>query len=1284
MTLSSPLRGRSTSPNGPWVLDIGVDRFPYLVDHRLQEAVVLPGSVYLEMALAATTDLDRRPPPVVNDISFEHVFIVPPYGTREVRVQLSTPIENGRECVISSGTGVRHATALVGSPATRTGGDTAGILDPTQPYWTQGVELTGDAMYDRLRGTGNHYGPAFRVVSRCYVRDRAAMGVLRAPARVAEELHRYLIHPTVLDSATHVLAAAADVADRTFALVGCNQLLLHRSPGATGRAYARIRTHAPGSDELEGDVLITDDNGRPLVEMSGLRLRLLPLPKRADPPATVRPRIVVAATFTAEPLEEPLSFWFHALDTPADIEFAGYNQVFQQLLDPGSPMSTNTDGANVVLVRPTDWLRNGATPLASAAEPRQPLPPHWPRRTLPGIGEIAHLVSHETDFLYDEIFSRRSYLQHGVELHEGCCVLDVGANIGLFTLFVHAHYPNSWVYAFEPAPPVYEVLRMNTSAHCPGTKVFNFGLADRAQRRPFTFYRNSPAFSSFVADPSRDGAAIRTIVRNMLRPRLPEHSPHLAPLVEQLTQERLDADVSLRETRTLSSVISQYGIECVDLLKIDTEGSENAILSGIQDEHWPLIRQIVIEVHRREDVEQIRTTLLDRGYNVVVDNQHDVLTGTGFTNVFARRPTAAPPRIGGSAEATLMERNARDLVRALRTHRQLSSAPCIVVVCPSSPVPTSDPGRKAVVRIAEQEMVDRLKSQSDVIVVTPEQIQDLYPVANPHDEYTDQLGRVPYTVRYFAALGTVIARKYVASRQLPVKVLALDCDHTLWTGACGEESPAELVIDTPRRKVQEFAIRQQEQGTLLVLCSKNDSRDVLSVFAHRMDMPLTLQRLTAHRLNWKPKSTNIVSLANELNLSSDSFVLLDDDPVECAEVLANCPDAVVLRIPDVAAEVPDFLEHVWAFDRPRVTDEDRTRAARYLAEKRRSSLRNSSLTFEGFLTSLDLRVEIRRCTPEDYPRVAQLTLRTNQFTTRAVRHSETDLHHLLASGVECLAVRVTDRFGDYGLVGAMLYRPVDDTLTVNTFLLSCRALGRGVEHRMLSKLGELALAGGLAKVEVPFEYSGRNEPACRFFQDTAETLHDDGSTALFIVAASAAAHLTFRPEAAMPRDTNRAEPATTAARGYRLPSSLYQHIADDLRDLDSIVSAIENWRTRRKPTTRRIITVPRDDVEQELVNLWRRVLGTEEIGVDDNFFELGGTSLRAVQVMSELSDRVGRTMPVADLFQRPTVAAMASMLRDGEDPSDRVGEVGHARGRRRRAVHRAGGRGVRRRRPDDG
>ena len=547
---------------------------------------------------------------------------------------------------------------------------------------------------------------------------------------------------------------------------------------------------------------------------------------------------------------------------------------------------------------------------------------------------------------------------------------------------------------------------------------------------------------------------------------------------------------------------------------------------------------------------------------------------------------------------------AAGFVDAVRAAAGRVSVPLIVVLCPGA-IQLDEEVRRGVAGL------------SSVYLLTAAEIAGLYPVAEVHDPHADELGRVPYTPLYFVALATALARKIHAITAPPFKAVALDCDDTLWAGICGEDGPEGVVLDAPRRALQELMAERRRAGMLLALCSKNNPEDVAATFRAHPEMPLAPGDFVAQRINWDSKAGNLASLAEELELGLDTFILVDDNPKEVREVEAGAPQVLALLLPARAEEIPGFLAHVWAFDRARVTEEDRRRGEMYSQRAERARAARSSASLEEFLASLELDVKIAPLEPAQVDRVAQLTMRTNQMNATCIRRTAAEISRL---GEECLTVHVTDRFGSYGLCGAIFFRAAAPALEVDTFLLSCRALGRGVEHCMVARLGEIALHRGLQTVAIPFVAAPRNRPALLFL----ESLGAAASGGTFRLGAADAAEVRYH------RSLTVGAPIGAATVRERLPESLpappparpaYARIASDLRTPEQIFAALRA--TSRRRTSLREIDAPRTQLERDLVALWAELLNVEAVGIHENFFELGGHSLLAVQLLSRVRQIYG-------------------------------------------------------------
>ena len=581
-----------------------------------------------------------------------------------------------------------------------------------------------------------------------------------------------------------------------------------------------------------------------------------------------------------------------------------------------------------------------------------------------------------------------------------------------------------------------------------------------------------------------------------------------------------------------------------------------------------------------------------------------------------------------------LEENARHLISVVRTAVETMASPLIVGVCPS----TGECALEEMVRAG-------LRGLRAVHLIGPNEVAALYPIAEVHDPHANELGHVPYTPEYFVALGTMLARKARAIRSAPYKAIALDCDNTLWSGICGEDGPQGVEIDPPRRALQEFMAAQQASGMLLCLCSKNNEEDVIETFRAHPDMPLKLEHFVARRINWDAKAVNLESLGAELDLALDTFILVDDNPKECDEVRANCPDVTALALPEQTDEIPAFLSHVWAFDRATVTEEDRRRTAMYAQQAERAKLQRSSASLDEFLASLKLEIGIAAATEDQYPRIAQLTQRTNQMNFTLVRRSEVEFRIL---SCECLAVDVRDRFGGYGLTGVIVFEAAGDALKIDTFLASCRVLGRGVEHRMLARLGEIAVERGLEWIEAPFVRGQRNRPALLFLESVGAPFRS-GDT--FRLPAAHAAAIVYKP-------SRTAAPAAFPALREPVERTAvdFAHIASEFREPAAILAHIRGA-NHRPAAARARYAAPRTVLERELSELWAGLLGVPRVGVEDNFFDLGGHSLLAVHLLSRVRQAYGVDLSLEIVYSGNfTVAELAKGIETSEIEHAGAGE----------------------------
>lgn len=1223
-----------------------------LSHHRVQDVSIVPGSLYLELARSIARERDGGGG-ILRDATFDRPIVL---TSEEFSLAVDVQELPGglTECrFYEPGAGPAAPAARLRIDRTSEPAFEGEPCPTAIDRSTYDTVVGADALYATLAANGNDYGAEFRRLSSLWRSGSRALSQISMSADGAIDSSG--LPPSLLDSLVQTLMALAADRGKTCVLRSIGRIEIAERDLPESLWASAVLTDASGSAGFTGDVTAFDASGHACIRLSGVTFALGD--RRENVPALP---IAIAANFTAEPIEDALRFWGAHFRQPIRLEFAPYNQLFPQLLDPASLFHRNRDGTNVILLRLEPWATNERPAgLKADSAAREHRFAGKPLHTLPNGLRIAHWNRYETEYLYKEIFEDRCYLRHGIRLPESATVLDIGANIGLFSLFVKSRCRDAKIYAFEPAPAIHELLDANCRVYGGGAiHAVNAGVGAAPGIATFTFYENSSAFSGFHADDASDGAAIRTIVRNTLRGATSLAADAVDEQVEELTNDRLHRSRHDCRLTSISAFLAEQKIEHIDLLKIDAEKSELEILRGIDEGDWQKIDQIVLEIHdpSEEALARVQRLLAEKGYRSAVERER-LLEGSGLFNVYATR-TATQKDAADDPYRRALQRNLEDFGTALATFRQESLAPVVLCICPASPETGGDPALREALADAEQRLLADARAIPNLRAIGSAMLARRYADPDWHDPHGQQLGDIPYTPRGYAGIGTAVYRALQEQRQPPFKVIALDCDNTLWKGTVGEDGVDGIEISAPYRELQQFMVEQAAQGMLLCLCSRNNEQDVMEVFAKRPDMVLKREHLAAWRINWSPKSVNLASLAAELNLGLDSFVFLDDNPIDCGDVRSEHPGVLALQVPQAPEALAGFLHHVWAFDRPATTEEDRSRTKLYRQNAERDRFRGQASSLREFLDGLELRIEIAAPTEAELPRISQLTYRTNQFNFSTIRRSEEEIRRFLADG-RCLAVHVADRFGDYGLVGVVLYQPAADRYRVDTFLLSCRVLGRGVEHAVLAKLARDALAEGKPLLDIDFRRSEKNAPAFEFLCSLEE--HRAGSATTF--AAERLAALVYQPESARtPREesvrSNSPKAATPAHDRRPLEA-----IAENLASLERIAKAIDDFRGASETQM-----VPATGPEAALLNIWRRVLGRPRIGVHDNFFDAGGTSLKAVQVIAMIKKELRRDVSIVSLFEHPTIALLAGRL-DGSGPQPASGrDKASLRGRRRRAA----------------
>lgn len=420
-------------------------------------------------------------------------------------------------------------------------------------------------------------------------------------------------------------------------------------------------------------------------------------------------------------------------------------------------------------------------------------------------------------------------------------------------------------------------------------------------------------------------------------------------------------------------------------------------------------------------------------------------------------------RFGPLDEGTWSEL-AHEIPLAVQALVERTRTPLIVGVLPSHKFESRH-------EIWKRKIITRLREVPGVALVEPLHWLDDPQVEQHFDDNTDQLAHLPFTTEFQASIALTLSDIVAAVHEPSPKVIAVDGDETLWGGVVDEIGTDHVALDGAHAALADRLLQWRAAGALLVLISNNDESAVRAVL-DRADAALRAEHFTAISAGWEPKADRLEAIARNLQLGLDSFVFLDDNPVEVAAMRAALPQVLSITVPS-ADRLEHFLTRLWPMTPMATTVEDSARAAFYEHERQRDAVR-AQTEFAEFLDRLQLDVRIEPLSVDTEVRAAQLIRRTNQFALRKVQ--DTELANWRRDG-EVWTASASDRFGDYGLIGLLAIRVQDRTLRVDGWHLSCRALGRGVEERVLAWLADRAQQLECATVELSAQATERNVPA---------------------------------------------------------------------------------------------------------------------------------------------------------------------------------------------------------------
>jgi len=358
-----------------------------------------------------------------------------------------------------------------------------------------------------------------------------------------------------------------------------------------------------------------------------------------------------------------------------------------------------------------------------------------------------------------------------------------------------------------------------------------------------------------------------------------------------------------------------------------------------------------------------------------------------------------------------------------------------------------------------------------------------------------------------ASFSTWFRRQWLAIEGKRKKCLILDLDDTLWGGVLGEEGieGIQLGNDYPGnvyKTFQKMLLEAGKSGVLLAIVSKNNENEVWEAFETHPDMVLKKADFVAWRINWNDKAENIRDIARELNIGIDSLVFIEDNPVERNWIIQALPEVVVPDFPKAQYQIVHFFREVYNtwFQLYDLTREDHEKFQHYKQNTLRQQSQQSFSKIEDYIASLDTKISVKEADNFTIPRIAQLTQKTNQFNLTTRRYSEADISNFIESGYKVYAASVADKYGDNGITAVCIIKNISpDQAEIDSYLLSCRILGRFIEFALMKRILNNAYANGIREVFASYIPTAKNGQTALFYDKLGFETIKNGSDKKYLL-----------------------------------------------------------------------------------------------------------------------------------------------------------------------------------------
>lgn len=331
-----------------------------------------------------------------------------------------------------------------------------------------------------------------------------------------------------------------------------------------------------------------------------------------------------------------------------------------------------------------------------------------------------------------------------------------------------------------------------------------------------------------------------------------------------------------------------------------------------------------------------------------------------------------------------------------------------------------------------------------------------------------------YSIEFYKKYFEYIKPVFLLANGKTKKALIFDCDNTLWKGVLGEDGFDKIKI---YKEIQHLALQLAKKGVIVGLCSKNNPQDVDEVLEKHSDMILRDEHIVIKKVNWDDKASNLKAIAKELNIGLDSLVFVDDSNFEVNLIRDELPMIEVFQVPTKEYEYAMMTRQITnLFYNPKETKEDLEKVQMYKAQIKRVEVEQSIGDIEEYLRSLELCITLYTDDINEIARISQMTHKTNQFNLTTKRYTETDIENFIKDkNKTVLAIGVSDKFGDNGIVGLAILEYQKDLAFIDTLLMSCRVLGRNIEYKFMDIIVDILESKGVAKIKSNYLKTLKNE-----------------------------------------------------------------------------------------------------------------------------------------------------------------------------------------------------------------